>query len=93
MSLSFAYSSLGNNQFNEYPMKVPQKKLCQYMVEEYPVYQYLWQNYTNLPNIEKGTSYYCPFPKGEYWVKDLVANASWVPSVVPAGLWRANNKF
>ncbi|XP_039428737.1 uncharacterized protein LOC120412377 [Culex pipiens pallens] len=88
VSASFAYSSLGNNQFNEYPMKLPRKKVCRYMVEEYTEFQYIWANKSNAPQVPKGATEFCPFPKGEYWVKDLTPDASFIPPVVPTGLWR-----
>lgn len=88
MGIHAAYSSLGNNQFNEYPMKVPRKKFCQYLAEEYIEYQYVWVDKTNLPYIEKGSTDNCPLPKKEYWIHDLVPIAAWVPPVIPTGYWR-----
>ncbi|KAL1384623.1 hypothetical protein pipiens_013004 [Culex pipiens pipiens] len=87
-TLKTAYSRLGNNQFNEYPMKIPQKTLCQVIVDEYQQYQYVFQGRSNLPILPSGTQRFCPFPKGEYWIRDLLPDASWVPPVVPAGYWR-----
>ncbi|KAL1401729.1 hypothetical protein pipiens_001931 [Culex pipiens pipiens] len=67
VTISFAYSSLGNNQFNEYPMKLPRKKVCRYMVEEYREFQYVWAGHTNMPQVDKGARVFCPYPKGTYW--------------------------
>ncbi|XP_038112578.1 uncharacterized protein LOC119767641 [Culex quinquefasciatus] len=92
-SVRVAYSSMGNNQFNEYPMKMARKKICQVMVEEYADFQHIWANYSNLPQLPKGTTRFCPFPKGTYWVKDLQPDAGWIPPVVPAGLWRMTLEF
>ncbi|XP_039431659.1 uncharacterized protein LOC120414516 isoform X2 [Culex pipiens pallens] len=93
VTVKVAYSSLGNNQFNEYPMKMARKKICQVMVEEYAEFQHIWANYSNLPQLPKGTTRFCPFPKGTYWVKDLQPDAGWIPPVVPAGLWRMTLEF
>ncbi|EDS44154.1 conserved hypothetical protein [Culex quinquefasciatus] len=93
VAVKFAYSSLGNNQFNEYPMKIPQKNVCRYLVEEYAEYQHMWVGNTNLPKIPKGTTEYCPLAKGEYWIKDLAPDATSIPPVVPAGLWRMTMEF
>ncbi|KAL1384621.1 hypothetical protein pipiens_013002 [Culex pipiens pipiens] len=87
-SLKVAYSRLGNNQWNEYPMKIGQKSVCRAMVEEYQQYQHVFVNSTNLPWVAEGTRSFCPFPKGAYWIHDLAPDASWVPPVVPAGYWR-----
>ncbi|XP_039431658.1 uncharacterized protein LOC120414516 isoform X1 [Culex pipiens pallens] len=93
VTVKVAYSSLGNNQFNEYPMKVPRKSICKLMVEEYADYQYIFGDSTNLPYVAEGTKEFCPFPKGEYFFKDTVLNGSFIPSVVPAGLWRMSVLF
>ncbi|XP_039446982.2 uncharacterized protein LOC120426298 [Culex pipiens pallens] len=36
VGVNYAYSSLGNNQFNEYPMKLPRKKVCRYGIDVTP---------------------------------------------------------
>ncbi|KAL1384624.1 hypothetical protein pipiens_013005 [Culex pipiens pipiens] len=87
-NVKVAYSRLGNNQWNEYPMKIGQKNACQAMVEEYQQYQNVFINNTNLPRIPEGTKKFCPIPKGTYWFRDLAPDASFVPPVVPAGYWR-----
>lgn len=88
VGVNYAYSSLGNNQFNEYPMKLPRKKVCRYMVEEYREYQHVWIGSSNTPQVDKGARVFCPFPKGTYWVRDMAPEADWIPPVVPTGLWR-----
>ncbi|XP_039452836.1 uncharacterized protein LOC120431781 [Culex pipiens pallens] len=93
VTVKVAYSTLGNNQFNEYPMKLPRKSICAFMVDEYVEYQYIWADSTNLPHVEKGTEEFCPFPKGEYWFKELVPDSSFLPPVIPAGLWRMTWEF
>ncbi|XP_039452829.1 uncharacterized protein LOC120431774 [Culex pipiens pallens] len=87
-AVKVAYSTLGNNQFNEYPMKLARKRFCDMLVTEYVEYQFIWKNCTNMPYIEQETREFCPFPKGVYWVRDLIPDASFVPRVVPTGLWR-----
>ncbi|XP_055526974.1 uncharacterized protein LOC129719607 [Wyeomyia smithii] len=81
-----AYSTLGNNQFNEYPMKIPEKTVCAVMRENYREYQHIWANYTNMPHV--GADDLCPFPKGKYWVRNFAPDPSWIPPVVPQGYWR-----
>ncbi|XP_039452830.1 uncharacterized protein LOC120431776 [Culex pipiens pallens] len=88
-----AYSTLGNNQFNEYPMKVPRKRFCDMLVDEYVDYQFIWANRTSLPYVARGTREFCPFPKGEYWVRELTPDAGFIPPVVPSGLWRMTVEF
>ncbi|EDS25944.1 conserved hypothetical protein [Culex quinquefasciatus] len=88
VTVRVAYSTMGNNQFNEYPMKLPQKSICRLLVEEYVDYQFIWGESTTLPKVAKGTKEFCPFPKGEYLFRDMVPDASFIPPVVPAGLWR-----
>ena len=74
-------------------MKIPLRSICKVMVDEYVDYQYLWVNSTNLPHVARGAREFCPFPKGEYWVKELAPDASFIPPVVPAGLWRLTWEF
>ncbi|KAL1378247.1 hypothetical protein pipiens_015714 [Culex pipiens pipiens] len=88
VTLTVARSALGNNQFNEYPFKVPRKKGCQIIRDEYAEYQHLWLNYTNLPQVVKGEEPFCPLPKGSYYLKNFPSDPSWVPPVVPDGYWR-----
>ncbi|KXJ77328.1 hypothetical protein RP20_CCG007844 [Aedes albopictus] len=81
-TLTLAYSRLGNNQFNQYPMKVSKAKMCDALNGPYKDYQYLIKDNTNFPQI--GNERVCPFPRGRYWVKDWTPESSFVPPVVPA---------
>ncbi|XP_058839873.1 uncharacterized protein LOC131695406 [Topomyia yanbarensis] len=85
-SVTFAHSPLGNNQWNEYPMKISKDKLCNVFNGSYKEYQPYFIDYTNMPRVEE--EWVCPFPKGQYWVRDLAPDGSFIPSVVPAGYWR-----
>ncbi|KXJ77330.1 hypothetical protein RP20_CCG007846 [Aedes albopictus] len=85
-TLTMAYSRLGNNQFNEYPMKFSKAKMCDFFNGQYKEYQYLFKGSSNLPQV--GNDRICPFPRGHYWVKNWAPDSSWVPSVIPAGYWR-----
>ncbi|KAL1378248.1 hypothetical protein pipiens_015715 [Culex pipiens pipiens] len=88
-TVTVARSALGNNQFNEYPMKIPRKDGCRIFLEDYTEYQHVWANTTNLPQVDKeAPPALCALPKGDYWVKDFAPDASWVPPVVPEGFWR-----
>ncbi|XP_065074198.1 uncharacterized protein LOC135698233 [Ochlerotatus camptorhynchus] len=81
-----AYSRLGNNQFNQYPLKIPKNKMCDVVNGPYKEYQNYFVNWTNLPRVEDKRI--CPFPKGHYWVKDFAPEGDWIPPVVPVGYWR-----
>ncbi|KXJ84305.1 hypothetical protein RP20_CCG012539 [Aedes albopictus] len=85
-TLTVAYSRLGNNQFNEYPMKISKAKVCELLNGPYKEYQHLVKDYSNLPQI--GKDRLCPLPRGYYWVKNWAPDNSWVPPVVPGGYWR-----
>ncbi|XP_055589716.1 uncharacterized protein LOC129744135 [Uranotaenia lowii] len=81
-----AFSSMGNQQFNEYPMKLARQKACEALNGAYKEYQSLFLNYTNMPAI--GDDWYCPFEKMIMEVRNFAPDAGWVPMVVPAGYWR-----
>ncbi|KXJ69241.1 hypothetical protein RP20_CCG028162 [Aedes albopictus] len=85
-TLTVAYSRLGNNQFNEYPLKIAKATGCTVLNGPYKEYQYLFKNHSNMPQV--GDERICPFPLGRYWVKDWAPDGSWVPPVVPDGYWR-----
>ncbi|XP_035894720.1 uncharacterized protein LOC118504400 [Anopheles stephensi] len=85
---SFARSAQGNNQYNAYPMKLASKPMCEFLTAYYREYQDMFLKFTNLPYVpEEGL---CPFPKGNYWVKDAYVDSSVIPIVVPEGFWKAS---
>ncbi|KFB38306.1 hypothetical protein ZHAS_00005645 [Anopheles sinensis] len=83
---NFARSAQGNNQYNAYPMKLAARPFCEFVRTYYHEYQFLFLNHTNLPYVP--AEGLCPFPKGDYWVKDLAVDSSVIPLVVPEGFWR-----
>ncbi|XP_065074197.1 uncharacterized protein LOC135698232 [Ochlerotatus camptorhynchus] len=85
-TMTAAYSRLGNNQFNEYPLKIPKNQVCDVVNGAYKEYQDYFLNWTNLPRV--GNERLCPYPKGHYWVKDFAPDGGWIPPVVPTGYWR-----
>ncbi|XP_062704740.1 uncharacterized protein LOC134287048 [Aedes albopictus] len=85
--ITVAYSRIVNNQFVEYPMKIAREKVCNVLNGSYREYQHLWAGTTNFPQIT-GSERYCPLPRGVYWVKNYAPDATWVPPMVPEGLWR-----
>ncbi|XP_058839871.1 uncharacterized protein LOC131695403 [Topomyia yanbarensis] len=85
-SLTVSYSTLGNNQWNEYPMKVSKDNVCKIMNGIYKDYQSYFVESTNMPRV--GDEWFCPYPKGRYWIRNFVPRADWVPDVIPAGYWR-----
>ncbi|XP_053658749.1 uncharacterized protein LOC128707816 [Anopheles marshallii] len=89
--LSFARSAQGNNQYDAYPMKLASRPFCDFIKTHYHDYQHIFLNFTNLPFVPDGGL--CPFPKGEYWVKDAYIDSSVIPIVVPEGFWRATTEL
>ncbi|KXJ67852.1 hypothetical protein RP20_CCG008710 [Aedes albopictus] len=85
-TLTMAHSRLGNNQFNEYPLKISKARACDILNGPYKEYQHLFKNYSNLPQV--GNERVCPFPRGHYWVKNWAPDSDWVIPVVPGGYWR-----
>ncbi|XP_055601548.1 uncharacterized protein LOC129750608 [Uranotaenia lowii] len=82
-----AYSALGNNQFNEYPMNLKKQSFCDFLNTTYREYQHLWKDSSDW--IQVGPEGLCPWPKGTYTFTDLwLTDTSDIPPVVPAGLWR-----
>ncbi|XP_055543719.1 uncharacterized protein LOC129729240 [Wyeomyia smithii] len=80
-SISIAYSRLGNNQFNDYPITWNEQPFCDMMKGSYRDYQYLFLNHSNLPQVpETGL---CPFPAGTYWFKNAVFTSNFVPKFLP----------
>ncbi|XP_055612477.1 uncharacterized protein LOC129759082 [Uranotaenia lowii] len=89
LEMKSAYSPLGNNQFNEYPMSLKKQNLCDFANTTYREYQEFLKepgsNWTQLTG--EGL---CPWPKGTYSFNDLyLTDTSPVPPVIPSGLWRA----
>uniref|UniRef100_A0A182S966 MD-2-related lipid-recognition domain-containing protein n=1 Tax=Anopheles maculatus TaxID=74869 RepID=A0A182S966_9DIPT len=89
--LSFARSAQGNNQYDAYPMKLASRPFCEFVKTHYHEYQHIFLNFTNLPHVPKEGL--CPFPKGEYWVKDAYIDSSVIPIVVPEGFWRVTTEL
>ncbi|XP_050071235.1 uncharacterized protein LOC126559161 [Anopheles maculipalpis] len=85
---NFARSAQGNNQYNAYPMKLASKPMCEFLKVYYREYQDQFLKFTNLPYVPKEGL--CPFPKGNYWVKNAYIDSSVIPLVVPEGFWRAS---
>ncbi|XP_055585435.1 uncharacterized protein LOC129738276 [Uranotaenia lowii] len=86
IQLRAAYSTMGNQQFNEYPMKIGRQGMCKGLNGPYKEYQSLFLNWTNLPAI--GNDWYCPLKKMIIEVRNWAPKASWVPDVVPVGYWK-----
>lgn len=85
-TITMAHSRLGNNQWNEYPMKIARSGACEILNGPYKEYQHHFVEYTNLPRV--GEERVCPFRKGLYWVKEFAPGTDWVLPVVPEGYWR-----
>ncbi|XP_058839862.1 uncharacterized protein LOC131695395 [Topomyia yanbarensis] len=85
-SLTWAHSSLGNNQWNDYPMKISKSPMCAFLNGPYKEYQPYFIDNTNFPRI--GEERVCPFPKGRYWVRNLAPAGVWIPEALAGGYWR-----
>ncbi|XP_055602448.1 uncharacterized protein LOC129751150 [Uranotaenia lowii] len=82
-----AYSPLGNNQFNEYPMNLKKQNFCDFINTTYREYQHIWKKGSDW--IQVGPKGLCPWPKGVYTFENFwVSDTSFIPPVVPPGLWR-----
>ncbi|XP_062539156.1 uncharacterized protein LOC134207455 [Armigeres subalbatus] len=81
-----AYSRIGNNQFNEYPMKLAEQPFCHFMNESYRTFEDKLRDSTNLPQV--GPEGICSIPAGHYWFKYLRHTLDNIPSMVPEGYWR-----
>ncbi|XP_036333595.1 uncharacterized protein LOC118744578 [Rhagoletis pomonella] len=81
---------LGVNQFKRLPMGVPRTPICEGFRAYYgDILQpsFIHGENTDLPYMpEEGL---CPFPKGEYWLKNLLLNTGAWPNQLPRGLVKA----
>ncbi|XP_055618089.1 uncharacterized protein LOC129763243 [Toxorhynchites rutilus septentrionalis] len=83
LSVRLAYSSKGNNQFNEYPMKIAPQKICQFFNSTWREYYSYFNETTNFPEIGE-----CPVMAKVFTVKNHILDASMFPPYMPKGLWR-----
>ncbi|XP_062701254.1 uncharacterized protein LOC134285132 [Aedes albopictus] len=81
-----AYSRLGNNQFNEYPLKIAEKPFCWAVNDTFREHQDLFEQTTNFPRV--GKDWVCPVPAGQYWIKHFTFKPDTLPQVIPEGYWR-----
>ncbi|XP_055606785.1 uncharacterized protein LOC129754642 [Uranotaenia lowii] len=81
-----ARSPLGNNQYQEYPMKLSRLPICQFIKSYGHEYQHLYLNYSNTPYCPPEG--FCPFPKGLYWFKNMHIDSNIFPPVFPEGYYR-----
>ncbi|XP_055589290.1 uncharacterized protein LOC129741578 [Uranotaenia lowii] len=90
--LKFSYSVLGNNQFNDYPLKWPQAPVCDFLKNSYRDYQWMVKNCSNFPEVPQDGEL-CPFPKGDYWIKNFHRVDMEMWNFIPDGLWRITFKL
>ncbi|XP_058817801.1 uncharacterized protein LOC131681107 [Topomyia yanbarensis] len=79
-------SAMRSNLLQRTPFKLPFTPFCDHMKTRYRYFQRMYSNYTNMPPVPPEGL--CPFPKGSYWIKDLLVNNSMVPRMIPEGFWR-----
>ncbi|XP_053698483.1 uncharacterized protein LOC128745433 [Sabethes cyaneus] len=85
MSAKMAYSSLGNNQFNQYPMKLAPQRLCEFFGTTWKTYQPYFEHNTNLPKVGE-----CPIMNKQYYLKNHRLDSSMLTPYLPRGLWRVS---
>ncbi|XP_053687040.1 uncharacterized protein LOC128736577 [Sabethes cyaneus] len=78
-----AYSTLGNNQFVQYPMKLASQKVCEFCNTTWRDYQPYYQNSTNLPKIGE-----CPITPKQFYIRNHIMNSEEFTPFLPRGLWR-----
>ncbi|XP_036334668.1 uncharacterized protein LOC118745249 [Rhagoletis pomonella] len=80
----------GDNQFKRLPMGVPRTPICEGFRAYYGEFvqpSFIQEENTNLPFMPKEGL--CPFPKGEYWFKDVELNTDLWPNPIPRGIIKA----
>ncbi|XP_017486206.1 PREDICTED: uncharacterized protein LOC108374722 [Rhagoletis zephyria] len=76
----------GDNQFKRLPLGVPRTAICEGFKAYYGEFlqpSFIQEENTNLPSMPKEGL--CPFPKGEYWCKNLLLNTDAWPNQLPRG--------
>ncbi|KFB52465.1 AGAP008958-PA-like protein [Anopheles sinensis] len=79
----FFRSSLGNQQFNHYPMKLPTKGMCQFFQNVHDNYHEYIQDIINFPL--KGE---CPIAAREFHLINHIFPSTALPPTFPIGLWK-----
>uniref|UniRef100_A0A182QI55 MD-2-related lipid-recognition domain-containing protein n=1 Tax=Anopheles farauti TaxID=69004 RepID=A0A182QI55_9DIPT len=85
ISTGFFHSSLGNQQFNHYPMKLPTENVCDFVKSFYKDYGHTVANLANMP--ERGE---CPIKPRTISIVDKIFPADVVPRYAPPGLWKVH---
>lgn len=83
-SIDLYHSSLGNNQFNRYPMKIGPINMCNFIDNFWSDYYERVVKY--VPNLMKPNE--CPYNARTLEVNDWILDAEMFPTFVPAGLWK-----
>ncbi|KFB52467.1 AGAP008958-PA-like protein [Anopheles sinensis] len=80
----FLHSSLGNQQFNMYPIKLPTMGMCKFIKFFHDNYPEVYQSIINFP--EKGA---CPITARHFHLIDSIFPTKAIPPTFPKGLWKA----
>ncbi|XP_050078656.1 uncharacterized protein LOC126565514 [Anopheles maculipalpis] len=83
VSTDLFHSSLGNQQFNHYPMKFPTREVCDFMNTIYTDYREYLEDVINLPDENE-----CPIAPRVIVLNNKIFPSKAVPSFFPAGLWK-----
>ncbi|XP_050072350.1 uncharacterized protein LOC126560433 [Anopheles maculipalpis] len=83
ISTDLFHSSLGNQQFNHYPVKLPTTDVCEFMINLHADYQEYLQDIINIPKAGE-----CPILPRTVYIKNMVFPTKAVPPFFPPGLWK-----
>ncbi|XP_055543283.1 uncharacterized protein LOC129728839 [Wyeomyia smithii] len=78
-----AYSTLGNNQFVQYPMRLASQKICEFFRTTWAAYESYYEACCDFPAPDE-----CPIVPQTFHVKNHVLDSAMLPPYVPRGLWR-----
>uniref|UniRef100_A0A182PLC8 MD-2-related lipid-recognition domain-containing protein n=1 Tax=Anopheles epiroticus TaxID=199890 RepID=A0A182PLC8_9DIPT len=77
------HSPLGNQQFNHYPMKLPDQPVCDFIDMLHDDYGEYLTNVYNMP--KRGV---CPIKPQSAYTKNKIFPTNAVPPYLPTGLWK-----
>uniref|UniRef100_A0A182QRY6 Uncharacterized protein n=1 Tax=Anopheles farauti TaxID=69004 RepID=A0A182QRY6_9DIPT len=83
ISTDFFHSSLGNQQFNHYPAKLPTQHVCDFMENFYANYADAVADMINMPERDE-----CPIKPRTIYVVNKLFPTHAIPTFFPPGLWK-----
>ncbi|XP_055542437.1 uncharacterized protein LOC129728052 [Wyeomyia smithii] len=83
VSLTTAYSSLGNNQFIQYPMRLASQRMCDFLNTTWTDYHAFYQNNTDFPQPGE-----CPIAPKQYLIENHIMDSRMFSPYMPRGFWK-----